>query len=435
MTKIGIVPLGCAKNLVNTEQMMWLLDEAGYAVTDDVEHTDAVVVNTCAFIESAKSEAIETILELAALKAEGKVKRILVAGCLAERYPDDILAEMPEVDGLVGCGAFDDIVDAVDQALQGDNPALFGNLGAPVSETPRMLTTPPFWAYVKLSEGCDNRCAYCAIPSIRGPYRERPMENILEEARILAEGGAKELILVAQDLTRYECLPDLLDRLCAIEGIEWIRLHYLYPDDITDELIHTIARQEKIVKYLDIPVQHANDDILAAMNRRGSHASYRRLFAKLREKIPGVVLRTTAMVGFPGETEAAFVELCDFVKDIGFERMGVFAFSSEEGTPAASLSGQIDAETANDRLRILEELRRGILDAYNERQIGKTLGVLCEGFDRHAGCFFGRAYADSPEIDGKVFFSSGQQPKPAPGDIIRVAVTDIIDGDLEGVMA
>jgi ribosomal protein S12 methylthiotransferase len=438
MAKIGIVSLGCAKNLINTEQMMWLLDEAGYEVTDAVEHVDAVLVNTCAFIESAKSEAIETILELAALKAEGKVGRIVVAGCLAERYRGDVLTELPEVDGLVGCGAFDDIVEAVDQALLGGKPALHRALDGAVSETPRMLTTPPFWAYLKLSEGCDNRCAYCAIPAIRGPYRERPRESVVEEAKALAAGGAKELILVAQDLTRYRDLPGLLTQLCAIEGIQWIRLHYLYPDDITDELIEVVAREEKIVKYLDIPIQHAEDGVLARMNRRGTGASYRALFAKLRERIPGLVLRTTVMVGFPGETWDAFDTLCDFIRDIGFERVGAFSFSAEEGTPAAALPDPVDAETAAARLRIAEELRHEILDEYNRGQVGKTLEVLCEGFDRHAECFFGRTYADSPEIDGKLFIlydAESPGTKPTIGDMVRVTVTDSIDGDLEGVMA
>jgi ribosomal protein S12 methylthiotransferase len=288
---------------------------------------------------------------------------------------------------------------------------------------------------LKLSEGCDNRCAYCAIPSIRGPYRERPPDAILEEARVLAGGGAKELILVAQDLTRYNGLPGLLARLCAVGGVEWIRLHYLYPDDITDGLIDVIAGQDKIVKYLDIPIQHADDGILAAMNRRGSAASYRALFAKLRERVPGLVLRTTVMVGFPGETWDAFDALCGFLREVGFERIGAFAFSAEEGTPAASLPDQVDAETAETRLRIVEELRLEILEEYNRKQTGKTLDVLCEGFDRHAGCYFGRTAADSPEIDGKIFFTSGDKEKPAPGDKIRVTVSDIIDGDLEGVMA
>ncbi|HHT16941.1 MAG TPA: 30S ribosomal protein S12 methylthiotransferase RimO, partial [Papillibacter sp.] len=346
--KVGLISLGCAKNLVNSEQMLYLLQEAGYDVqgdsTEDISRADAVVINTCGFIESAKMEAIETILEIAEEKKAGNVRAIVVAGCLAERYKDELLREMPEIDAVVGVGSFADIVDAVTAALKGRAFARFGDNNLPDPETDRIITTPKGTAYVKIAEGCDNRCAYCAIPDIRGRFRSRSMESVLAEAERLAQRGVKELIVVAQDTTRYGLdlygrrrLAELLEKLCQIEGVKWIRLHYLYPDEIDDALIHVIAREEKIVKYLDIPIQHISDKILKAMRRRGTKREIETLFRKIREQISGVVLRTSLITGLPGEGEGEFEELCAFLREAEIERAGVFPYSPEEGTPAAGM--------------------------------------------------------------------------------------------------
>ena len=433
--KIGLISLGCAKNQVNSEQMLWLLNEAGYELRPDLDGIDVAIVNTCGFIESAKSEAIDNILELAQLKQEGKIKKIIVTGCLSQRYKDEILNEMPEVDAILGVGSYEEIVSAVERVMQNEIVALFGDNSAPVEETDRVITTGPGWAYIKIAEGCDNRCAYCVIPDIRGSFRSRPMENILREAAELPGLGIKELIVVAQDITRYgtdlysrRALPELLEKLCTIDGIEWIRLHYLYPDEIDDELIDVIAKQDKIVKYLDIPIQHINSGILRRMNRRGTGEEIRALFKKLRQRIPGLVLRTSLIVGLPGEGEAEFEELCDFLREHKIERAGVFPYSPEEGTPAAEMPDRCDEDEANRRCELICDLQSRIMDEFNDERIGDRLQVLCEGFDRLAECWYGRSYADSPDIDGKVFFTG----QGIAGRFVTVRITDVLDGDLLG---
>ena len=435
---VGIISLGCAKNLINSEQMLCLLSEAGYTLTDDPAEADALIVNTCAFIDSAKSEAIDNILECAELKKTGKLKTLLVAGCLPQRYKEDLMAELPEVDGVVGTGAFDEIVRVLEQAEKGEKPLLLGDLNAPVSEAGRIVSTGPGWAYLKIAEGCDNRCAFCVIPSIRGRYRSRPMEKILEEARGLAAGGVKELLVVAQDITRYGTdlygrprLAELVRELCKIDGLHWIRLHYLYPDLIDDELIRTVAEEPKVVKYLDIPIQHINDGILKAMHRRGTGAELEALLTKLRASIPGLVIRTSIITGLPGEGEAEFEELCEFLRRAKLERAGVFPYSPEEGTPAFRME-RPDAETAEQRADILTELQSRIMDEFNERRLGTELEVLAEGFDVVAECWYGRSFADSPDVDGKVFFTGRDV---VPGEFVRVRISDILDGDLLGEKA
>ena len=434
--KIALISLGCAKNLINSEQMLFLLSEAGYALTDDPADADAAVVNTCGFIDSAKSEAIDTILSLAALKQEGTLKKIIVCGCLPERYRAEMRAELPEIDALVGVGSFGEIVSAVSAALRGEKPELFGDRNAPVDEFGRAVSTGPGWAYVKIAEGCDNRCAFCAIPDIRGRYRSRPMEKILDECRALAESGVKELILVAQDITRYgtdlykkRSLAALCRELAKIEGVEWIRLHYLYPDQFDEELIDTLASEEKIVKYLDIPFQHINDRILRRMNRRGSGADIRALMVKLRARIPDLVIRTSLITGLPGETEAEFEELCVWLREARIERAGVFAFSPEEGTPAAEMTDRVSYEEAQRRAELVMELQAEIMDDWCARQVGKTLRVLVQGTDAESGLLWGRSWADSPEIDGRVLFSGEAEP----GSFANIKITAVTeDGELWG---
>ena len=435
--KVGMVSLGCAKNLVNGEQMLHLLQEAGYDITADLGETEVLIVNTCAFIDSAKQEAIDTILEFAELKKEGRLQKLLVTGCLSQRYRKEILKELPEVDGILGTGSYDEIVPAVAAALKGEKPQCFGDISAPVSEAERVVTTGPGWAYLRIAEGCDNRCSYCVIPSIRGKYRSRPMENLLREAEALAKLGIKELIVVAQDITRYGTdlygeprLTDLIRGLAKIGGIHWIRLHYLYPDLITDELIDEVAAEPKVVKYLDIPIQHISDGILKKMNRRGTGAEIEALLLKLRQRIPGLVLRTSLITGLPGEGEKEFEELCAFLKRAKLERAGVFAYSPEEGTPAFRME-RPDAETASHRAELAVDIQSGIMDEFNASRLDTVQEVLAEGFDRFADCWYGRSYADSPEVDGKVFFT-GSGVKP--GEFIRVRITDTLEGDLVGVV-
>lgn len=433
--KVGMVSLGCAKNMVNSEQMLHKLKDAGYDITGPLDKVDAIVINTCGFIESAKAEAIENILEFAQLKKEGKLRKIIVAGCLSERYKDEMMQELPEVDGLVGCGSFDEIAEVLGGVMDGDRVCRFGDIDAPVSETGRVVTSGPGWAYLRIAEGCDNRCAYCVIPSLRGKYRSRPIENVLEEARSLAEMGVKELIVVAQDTSRYGTdlygerkLSELVRRLCEIVGIEWIRLHYLYPDEIDDELIDTIASEEKVVKYLDIPIQHISDGILQRMNRRGTGTEIRELFIKLRERIPGLVIRTSIIAGLPGEGEGEFEELANFLREARIERGGIFVYSPEEGTQAAEMPDIPDRETAEHRCALLVDIQSRIVDEFNESMIGKVLTVLVEGFDDGAGCQYGRSFADSPDVDGRVLFDA----QARPGDFVEVRITDLIDGDLAG---
>jgi len=433
--KVGMVSLGCAKNLVNGEQMLSLLNKAGYEITADLAETEVLIVNTCAFIDSAKQEAIDSILEFSALKQEGRLKKLLVAGCLSQRYKEEILTELPEVDGILGTGSYDEVVPAVEAALRGETPRLFGDISAPVSEEERVVTSGPGWAYLKIAEGCDNRCAYCVIPSIRGRYRSRPMENVLREAEALAKLGIKELIVVAQDITRYgldiagrPLLSELVRGLAKIEGIRWIRLHYLYPDMVDDELIDTVASEPKVVKYLDIPIQHIDDGILRRMNRRGTGSEVEALLTKLRQRIPGLVLRTSLITGLPGEGEEEFEALCTFLRRMKLERAGVFAYSPEEGTPAAKME-RPDTETAERRAEVAVDIQSRIMDEYNQSRLGSVLEVLTEGYDRFAECWYGRSYADSPDVDGKVFFTGGD---PVPGEFISVRITDTLEGDLIG---
>ena len=434
--KIAFVSLGCAKNLVNTEQMMALVKAAGHTVTGDPEGADVAVLNTCGFIDSAKSEAIQNILELAALKDQGKLGKLLVAGCLTQRYRDEILEELPEIDGILGTGSYTDIVPAIESVMEGDTPTYFGDIDHTIEDGARIVSTPPYTAFLKIAEGCDNRCAYCVIPSLRGRYRSRTMESLLAEAKKLADDGVKELIVIAQDITRYgtdlyrkRMLPELLTELCKLP-FHWVRLHYLYPDELDDALIDVIAREHKILKYIDIPLQHINDRILKAMNRRSTKAEIIALLKKLRERLPGLVLRTSLICGLPGETEEEFEELCDFLRESGIERAGIFQFSPEEGTPAAVMPDQVDPDTAKRRVELLVELQSRVMDAWNESRLGETLEVLCEGFDPDMGCYAGRSHADSPDVDGKVFFTAaGLVPA---GTFVNVRITGTSDGDLTG---
>ena len=434
--KIAFISLGCAKNLVNTEQMMALCRDAGHIVTGDPEGADVAVLNTCGFIESAKSEAIDNILELAQLKKAGKLKKLLAAGCLTQRYPDDIRAELPEVDGMLGTGSYTDVVQAVEELMAGERPEHFGRMDRAYDDGERMVTTPPYTAYLKIAEGCSNGCAFCIIPKLRGRYRSRSMDQLLREARELEERGVKELIVIAQDITRYgldlkggTSLAGLLKELCKLD-FHWIRLHYLYPEVITDELIQTIASQPKILHYLDIPIQHANDGILKAMRRRNTRAELEALFDKLRAAMPDVVIRTSLICGLPGEGEAEFEELCDFLREQKLQRAGVFQFSPEEGTLAAAMENQVDPDVAARRVELVVDLQSRIMDEYNEERLGTVMEVLCEGFDGQAGCFVGRTYADSVDIDGHVYFTAaGLVPA---GEFVKVRITGVSDGDLVG---
>ena len=437
MANIGFISLGCAKNQVDCERMMYRVQEAGFTVQPDVVGCDAVVINTCGFIDSAKSEAIDHILQMGQLKEQGLVGKILVTGCLSQRYQQDILREMPEVDGILGTGSYTEIVPALEKILSGDSVQDFGSIDAPEVETGRILTTPEHYAFIKIAEGCDNRCAYCIIPYLRGKFRSRQMDDVLYEARLLAASGIKELIVVAQDTSRYgtdfpehkRLLPELLRQLCKIEGLQWIRLHYVYPDEIDDELIRVMAEESKIVKYLDIPIQHCNSKILKLMNRRGDGAFLRDLFAKLRRNIPGLVLRTSVITGLPGEGEEEFSELCEFLKEQRLERVGAFPFSPEEGTPAAEMEF-VDGDIAQERAQMVESIQSRIMDDYNASMIGKTLDVLIDGYDEEFTQFFGRTYADSPEIDGRVWIAS--EESLVEGAFVKVCIDGMIDGDLSG---
>ena len=432
---ISLISLGCAKNLVNSEQMLYLLSEAGYALTPDPDGADAVVINTCGFIDAAKSEAIDTILEMAELKNEGRLGKIIVTGCLTERYQDSIMQELPEIDAVLGVGSFGEIVEAVNSVFNGETVSCFGDNSAAVDEIPRVVSTGPAWAYLRIAEGCNNFCAFCAIPYIRGRYRSRNMENILEEARDLAAHGVKEIIVIAQDITRYgtdiygkRSLAELCRKLAEIEGIEWIRLHYLYPDQFDDELIDEIADNKKIVKYLDIPIQHINNAILKSMNRRGTGDEIRELFKTLRERIPGVVLRTSLIAGLPGEGEAEFEELCEFLRDAKIERAGVFPFSPEEGTPAAKME-HVDYDEAQRRADLIMGIQAAVMDEFSAGLIGKTLEVLCLDYDETEQMWVGRSCYDSPDIDGLVFFEGDG----GEGKIIDVKINAVSEeGNLIG---
>ena len=438
MANIGFISLGCAKNQVDCERMMYRVQEAGHTVKGDIVGSDVVVINTCGFIDSAKSEAIDYILQTAALKDEGLVGKILVTGCLSQRYQMDILNEMPEVDGVLGTGSYTEIVPAIEALLTTeDSVAEFGSIDAPEQETGRILTTPEHYAFIKIAEGCDNRCAYCIIPYLRGKFRSRQMDDVLYEARLLAASGVKELIVVAQDTSRYgtdlpchkRLLPELLRRLCQIEELHWIRIHYVYPDEIDDEFIEVMATEPKIVKYLDIPIQHCNSKILKLMNRRGDGAFLRELFEKLRSRVPDLVIRTSLITGLPGEGEEEFAELCQFLRELRLERVGAFAFSPEEGTPAAEME-HVDMDVAVKRAEMVEMIQSDIMDAYNASFIGRDLEVLVDGYDEEFEQFYGRTYADSPDIDGRVWLASEDPLRE--GQFVMVHIDGCIDGDLSG---
>ena len=441
---VSFISLGCDKNRVNTEQMMALCLQAGHTVQEDCSGSDVVVINTCGFIDSAKSEAIDTILAAAELKAAGEVGKILVTGCLSQRYQADILEELPEIDGIMGTGCFGDIVTALEQVVNGQECRHFADINGPVEELPRVLSTPRQYAYLRIAEGCSNRCAYCVIPSLRGNYRSRRMEDILEEARALAEDGVQECIVIAQDITRYGVdlygerrLPELLRELCRLP-FHWVRLHYLYPDNLSDELIDTIAGEAKICNYLDIPIQHCNDTVLKAMRRRETKAGLEELFRRVRERIPGVVLRTSLITGLPYEDEAAFEELCDFLGEQKLQRVGAFPYSPEEGTPAASFPDMVDEEVREHRKEIIEEQQDTRVAEMYESMIGSTDEVVVEGYDKYlaeGGLYFGRSAMYAPEIDGMIYFSVPKgAEKPHIGDFVKVRFDDVIDNNLLGEM-
>lgn len=433
--QVAFISLGCAKNQVNCEQMMALVQKAGHHIQVQPEGADVVVVNTCGFLQSAAEEAIDHILRMAELKKAGKIKRILVTGCMAQRYQTQVTDELPEVDGVLGTGSYGDIAAAVDAVMGGGHPAEFADIHTCDQAGERILSTPPWYAYLRIAEGCDNHCAYCVIPSLRGRFRSRPMEELLEEARELAAAGVKECIVIAQDITRYGTdfdgkhhLAELLRELCRMD-FHWVRLHYLYPDEITQELIDTIASEAKICKYIDLPIQHCNDTILKKMNRRDTKADLTALFSKLRAQIPGLVLRTSLITGLPYEDDAAFEELCEFLREVKIERAGVFPFSPEEGAPAARMD-HVSMEEALRRKELVEDVQSDIIDAYNESCLGEVREVLCEGFDPQAQMFVGRSYAESPGIDGNIFFESPQEVRP--GDFANVRLTGAMDGELTG---
>lgn len=444
--KAAFVSLGCPKNQLDSEVMISKLAESGIEIVEEDIHADVVVVNTCAFIQSAKEEAIENILDVAWLKKNKNLRGIVVTGCLVSRYGDEILKELPEVDAICGVGNLDDIVAAVTYAYENGSKEIesdkkFRAISAPEAQLlggDRAVSDPSYSVYLKISEGCDNRCTYCVIPSIRGKFRSRPMEDVVAEAKELVGLGAKEIILISQDTTRYGIdlygefrLAALLRELCRIDELHWIRLLYCYPDEITDELIDTVASEEKIVKYIDMPIQHISDSILKAMNRRGDGALVRDTVSRLRKKIPDLILRTTVIVGFPGETKENFAELCEYLKEAKFDRLGVFTYSAEEGTPAARIKeGKVPEKTKEHRMDVIMKNQMSIHEKNNQKFVGKTLEVLTEGYDIPSGVHAGRSYADAPDIDGKVFF-------PAPrsleaGRFVKVKITDAVEYDLFG---
>ena len=436
--KVSFISLGCAKNLVNTEQMMALCRDAGHTLLEEPAGADVVVINTCGFIDSAKEEAIDTILAAAQLKAEGQVRKILVTGCLTQRYQQEILTELPEVDGIMGTGSYGEIVAALEELMGGGHPCRFASIHGRIDEFDRVLTTPKHYAYLRIAEGCDNHCAYCVIPSLRGRYRSRRMEDVLAEAKKLADAGVRECIVIAQDITRYGIdlygerkLAALLRELCKLD-FHWIRLHYLYPDEFTDELIDTIADEEKVLPYLDIPIQHCNDKVLKAMNRRGDKAELLALFRKLRGRIPGLVLRTSLITGLPYEDEAAFEELCEFLQEVRIERAGVFPYSPEEGTPAAKME-RVDTDEAERRADLIVDVQSRIMDDFNDSRMGGVTEVLCDGFDNQAMMFVGRSYAESPDIDGRIYFTADHEVEA--GQFVPVRITGAMDGELTGELA
>lgn len=436
--KVGIVSLGCAKNRVDAEMLLAKLNKEHFEIVEDVALSDAAIINTCAFIEPAKQESIEEILELAELKKEGKIKCLIVTGCLAERYQKEVMEQLPEIDACLGIGANDRIAEVITDALMDKKSELFPPKEELELEGERIQSTPRHYAYLKIAEGCDNHCTYCAIPMIRGRYRSRRIENLVKEAEWLADGGVRELILIAQDTSYYgndiygeAKLPELLRQLCKIEKLRWIRVLYCYPERITDELIDVIASEDKIVKYLDLPLQHCNAEVLKRMNRKGDREYLTALLNKIRERIPNITLRSTFIAGFPGETEEQFEELAQFVKDMRFQRMGCFPYSQEENTPAAKLPDQIDEDLRLRRAEIISEQQQLIMEEYAESMIGREVEVLVEGFDRYAECYFGRTAGDCPEVDGNIFFTASGI-KPQEGSFVTVRITDCLGIDPVG---
>lgn len=434
--KVGMVSLGCPKNQCDAELMMKKIHDAGYKLVEEAGLADVVVINTCGFIQSAKEEAVEEIMEAINRKNDGINKKIIVTGCLAQRYTKQMEEEFPEVDGVLGLGCNGDIVKAIEDVLADKRVIKESPVGSYNIEGDRLMSTMPHYAYLRIADGCDNRCSYCAIPYIRGKFRSRPMESLVTEAKKLAEDGVKEFVLIAQDTTRYGqdiygklALPELLDKLCQIEGIKWIRLLYCYPDRITDELIETIARQEKILPYMDVPIQHCSREVLKAMNRSGDEQQLWDLFARMRNKIPGLILRTTLITGFPGETEEQFVELAEFVNNVKFEHLGCFAYSQEEGTPAAELPNQIPQSEKEHRAEIIDEQQEVRTADFCSQQIGKTFETVVEGYDRYFEMYFGRNYMYAPEIDGMIYFK-GKGLKT--GQFVNVKITDSMTNNLIG---
>ena len=426
--KVGMVSLGCSKNQVDGEIMLSLIQRDGYELCGDAEQCDVVIINTCAFIEDAKRESIENILEFCELKRQGVIKSVVVTGCLAERYQQELVTEVPEADVILGIGRNTDIVNAIDQALQGERVVEFAPKDELVMDAERVLTNAPYYAYIKLADGCDNRCTYCAIPNIRGRFRSRKMENILEEVRRFAAQGVTEMNLVAQDTTRYGediygklMLPELIREVCKVDGVHWVRILYCYPQRVTDELLEVMASEPKVVKYMDVPVQHASGRILKAMNRRDDYGYLKNLMQKIREKIPGVVLRTTFITGFPGETEEDFAEVTRLVKEVKFERVGCFTYSPEDGTPAYSMPEQIDEETKRRRADIVMSEQLAIAEEFARSWIGRELEVVVEGLNEETGIYYGRSYMDAPDIDTRVYFDSPYEHET--GEYVMVTVT------------
>lgn len=436
--KVGIVSLGCAKNQVDAEMLLFTLKNKGFTIVNDPADADAVIVNTCGFIDSAKQESIDEIIELGKLKQEGTIKAIVVTGCLAERYKNEITKQLYEVDAAIGIGANQKIADVVLEALNGKKTELFPDKSLLPMEGGRVQSTPFYSAYLKVAEGCDNCCTYCAIPLIRGHFRSRQPDDVIKEAEQLAANGVKELNVIAQDTTRYgedlfgePYLAKLLKRLCKIDGLKWIRVLYCYPDRVTDELIDVIAEEDKIVKYIDIPLQHCNGEVLRNMNRRGNRESLTALLGKIKSKIPNVIFRSTFITGFPGETEEQFEELADFAAEIKFQRLGCFPYSKEEDTKASLMENQIDDDVKQKRADIIMEHQQSVMAQYCESLIGSEVEVLVEGYDKLAECFFGRTYADAPEVDGCVFFTCNGE-KPKAGDFVKVKITDYMGCDPVG---
>lgn len=439
MTKVAFIGLGCEKNIINTEKMMATCQNAGFELMDELEQVDVAIINTCGFIESAKAEALETVFEVAKLKEEGKVKKIILAGCLVQRYQEEIAEELPEVDGFLGVGSFQEIALAVEQVMEGERITRFGDLQGLQLEGDRILTSPTATSYLKVADGCSNKCAYCCIPLIRGEFKSRPMEKILEEAKNLVADGTRELILIAQDTTNYGMdlygerkLCALLREIAKIEELKWIRLLYLYPDKVSDELIGLMAEEEKILPYIEMPIQHASGKTLKAMNRPGDDQSLLETIGRIRARLPQVVLRTTLIVGFPGETEKDFEILCNFVRAAKFDKLGVFTFSPEEGTPAYEMENQIEDSIKERRQEILEMIHAEVMEERQTDLIGKEFTVLVEGFDRFGECWYGRSFMEAPDIDGKIFFTCDSAVKS--GDFVTVTIEDTMDFDLIGTM-